>query len=48
MKKAKDMNNDRTEHRLIRNRLDVIHTKTSDKSNEKVRGFLFSKKHKAT
>lgn len=47
MKKAKDVNNGSTEHRLIKNRLDVIRTKSSDNSNEKA-GVLFSKKHKAT
>lgn len=46
MKKAKDVNNGSTEHRLIKNRLDFMHTKTSDNSNEKA-GFLFSKKNEA-
>lgn len=43
MKKAKDVNNGSTEHRLIRNRLDVKHTKTSDNSNEIAGFFVFQK-----
>lgn len=35
MKKAKDVNKGSIEHMLIKNRLDVIRTKTSDNSNEK-------------
>lgn len=43
MKKAKDVNNGSTEHRLIKNRLDVICTKTSEKSKEKAGFFHFQK-----
>lgn len=42
MKKAKDVNNGSTEHRLIKNRLDAIHAKISDNSNENLWVFFFS------
>lgn len=44
MKKAKDVNNGSTEHRLIKNRLDVVCTKTSDNSNEKLFFFFVFQK----